>query len=522
MISVIQPIQNLIAAARAEHESRLAPKDEPVISISTRTSRASFVYERMRNAVDYKEEHLIRRTAIERILKRMISSGETKNLGENLAHELIHARYLPNKAIPLKKLGQLEQILEKYFLLLGLAPLPEIISPKSLPGWILNLMASEIDEFLLPPYTMHASINTMYEIMNREIHVEEPIEPAERSKQIYLAVSRTLYHNDDNLKFHLFLLYYPDWRQADAALIREVGENLKIIRQRIEADLIHPFKKKLITMMRKHVVYFSILTEIIAKNPDEVAEALHSDDHFSELVTAAGNAHYRSSRNKLRRSIGRSVIYLLLTKFLIALILEIPFEYWLLQRYDVVPLLINLAFPPSLLTIIALSTRLPDDENTKIITRNILRIIQGQTEVIQIPKTKRQKIVLRILFAVFYSALFGVSFGLMIYLLNWLNFTVVSMFVFLLFLSLVSLFAYRIRRSSQELIVTPPPGGLIRSLWSFMTIPILHAGKWMSGKFAQLNIFIFILDFVIEAPFKSFIKITEYWMNYVNEKKKKI
>lgn len=522
MPSVIQPIQNLITAAMAERNSRITPKDEPVISISTRTSRASFVYERMRNAVDYKEEHLIRRTAIERILRRMIGSGEIKNLGENLVHELIHARYLPNHSLAQKKLVQLEKILEKYFLLLGLTPSPEITDSTSLSGWLLGIMASEIDEFLMPPYVMHSSINAMFEVMNREIHVEEPIEPGERAKQIYLAVSRTLYHNDDNLKYHLFLIYYPNWRNAEAALAREVGENLKTIRDRVEADLAHPFKEKLITVMRKHVVYFTILTEIIAKNPEAAAAAVQSDNHFGELIAEACNAHYRAARGKLRRSITRSVIYLLLTKFLIALILEIPFEYWLLRRYDVVPLAINLVFPPSLLTIIALSTRMPDDENTRIITRNILTIIHGQTEIIQVPKTKRQKIVLQIIFAVFYSILFGVSFGFLIYLLNWLNFTVVSMLVFLLFLTLVSLFAYRIRRASQELIVTPPKHGIIRSLWSFMTIPILHAGKWMSGKFAQLNIFIFILDFVIEAPFKSFIKITEDWMNYVNEKKEEI
>ncbi|MDP1709295.1 MAG: hypothetical protein Q8L21_00200, partial [Candidatus Komeilibacteria bacterium] len=126
------------------------------------------------------------------------------------------------------------------------------------------------------------------------------------------------------------------------------------------------------------------------------------------------------------------------------------------------------------------------------------------------------------LFIIFYSVLFAISFGLLIYALKTLNFTVVSMLVFLLFLSLVSLFAYRIRRTSQELIVLPPKRGIIRAFWGFMTIPILHAGKWMSGKFAQLNIFIFILDFVIEAPFKSFIKITEEWMNFVHEKKDEI
>ncbi|MEK7165167.1 MAG: hypothetical protein AAB779_04430, partial [Patescibacteria group bacterium] len=131
MPDIIQPIQQLIQAALAEQKSKLIPRDEPVISISTRTSRASFVYERMRNAVDYKEEHLVRRTAIERILRRMISNNERKNIAENLTHELIHARYLPNDAIPQRRLVELDKILDKYFWLLGVAPSQEILSSKS-------------------------------------------------------------------------------------------------------------------------------------------------------------------------------------------------------------------------------------------------------------------------------------------------------------------------------------------------------------------------------------------------------
>lgn len=522
MAVITKPIQQLIQAALAEKRSKMVPRDEPLISISTRTSRASFVYERMRNAVDYKEEHLVRRTAIERILRRMISNNERKNLAENLVHELIHARYLPNESIPQKRLNDLEKILDKYFLILGLAPSMEILSNKSTAGWTLSIMASEIDEFLMPPYIMHSSINAMYEIMNKQIHIADPIEPAERAKQIYLAVSRTLYHNDDNLKYHLFLLYYPNWKNADIELTREVGSNLINVRNQIETDLNHPIKEKLNAIIRKQVIYFSILTEIIAQDPTGAQTALQSDSQFTAKITAACNEHYRQARGKLRRSIIRSVIYLLLTKFLLALLLEIPIEMLILNRFAMIPLLINLVFPPSLLIVIALSTRMPDTANTELITRGILKIIHGQNDIIQIAKTKKQSIVWQMLFVIFYSALFALSFGLMVYGLKTLDFTLVSMFVFLLFLSLVSLFAYRIRRASQELIVLPPKGGIIRAFWVFMTIPILHAGKWMSGKFAQLNIFIFILDFVIEAPFKSFIKITEEWMNFVHEKKDEI
>lgn len=521
---IIQPIRQLMAASEAEQAVKIPPKNEPVVSISTRTSRMSFVYERMRNAVDYKEEHLLRRTAISRIIRRLVVSGTDRtSIPEVLVHELIHARYLPNNAIPQKKLVDLEKIFNKYWLLLGIAPEKDINNPKTLAGWTLGIAASEIDEFLLPPFIMHAAINSMYETINKQLHIEDAISENDRKKQIYIACSRALYHNEDNLNYHLFLMYHPEWRGgANLNLIREVTGALPALRRQIEHDLNHWIREKLNTCLRKQVVYFSILTEIITKDPEKARLALENNSDFAEQITTACNEHYRQARRKLGRSIVRSVIYLLLTKFLLALILEIPVEWWLLSHLDPLPLLINLVFPPGLLAVIALSTRMPDNANTKIILRGILNIVRGQTEMIQVAKTKPRRLWLSGLFVILYAALFGISFGLLIWLLRALNFTAISMLVFLLFLSLVSLFAYRIRVRNQELIVTPPKTGLIRSLWAFLTIPILQAGKWLSGKFAQINIFIFILDFVIEAPFKSFVKITEDWMAYVQEKKEEI
>jgi len=50
-------------------------------------------------------------------------------------------------------------------------------------------------------------------------------------------------------------------------------------------------------------------------------------------------------------------------------------------------------------------------------------------------------------------------------------------------------------------------------------VPIISVGKWLSEKFSQVNIFVFILDFIIEAPFKIIIEITEDWAKYVKERK---
>ena len=520
---IIKPIQDLVQAAIEEQHEREINPNEPKIFIPTRVSRASFVYERMRNAVDYKEEHLVRRNAIERILRRMIASGKRENLGERLIEELIHARYLPNNTLPQKKIAQLNAIFDKYFTLIGLAPLKDIGHIESTAGWMLGIMATEIDEALVPPYVMHAAINAMYEVMEKRLHIEDDISPNDRHKQIYLSASRALYKNDnDTLRYHLFLIYYPQWPQASQQLVREIGAQLHEIRATITTDLNHLLREKFTTMLRKNVAYFSIIRDIIVDDPNGSWHDMHLREPFNARIQKRCETAYARGRITLHRSIRRSIIYLIVTKFLVALLLEVPIEYFLLNKLHLIPPVINLAFPPILLAIIALSTKLPDNENTEKIIQGINTIVHGENDILQMPKARGRSIVLQTVFVILYAALFTLSFGILISILQTLSFGIVSILVFLFFLSLVSLFAYRIRLVNQELVVTPPKQGFIRSLWGFTTIPVLHAGKWMSTKFAKINVFIFLLDFVIEAPFKSFVKIVEEWTNYVHEKKEEI
>jgi len=523
MQNITNPIQKLIKASLTQKHSKTLDPNEPKISISTRAGKATFIYERMRNAVDYKEEHLVRRNAIERILKRMISAGHRENISENLIHELIHARYLPNDTILQSKIIELDKIIEKYFTLLGLVPLSDINDKKSLPSWTIGIMATEIDEFLVPPYIMHASINAMYENMDNRLHFEDDLDKIEMSKQIYIASSRVLYKNeDDTIKYHLLLLYYPQWQNADQDIVKKIGSKLIEVRKQIDEDINHPMREKLIAILRKHTAYFSVIRDIIADDPNGAYEDMQIHETFDERIKKICEKNYNASRSSLGRSIRRSIIYLVATKFLFAILLEIPIEYFILHEFDLVPLLINLVFPPTLLAFIALSTKLPGKGNTEIIIQGINNIIYDKREIIQVPKKRKQGFLMGIIFVVLYGALFTISFGLLIYILEVLKFSVIGVLIFLFFLSLVSLFAYRIRIVGQELIVTQPKTGIIRSLWTFFSIPVLHAGKFMSTRFAKINVFIFILDFIIEAPFKSFIKITEEWMSYVHEKKDEI
>jgi hypothetical protein len=53
-------------------------------------------------------------------------------------------------------------------------------------------------------------------------------------------------------------------------------------------------------------------------------------------------------------------------------------------------------------------------------------------------------------------------------------------------------------------------------------MPILSIGKFLSQEIARLNFFIFIFDFLIEAPFKFIFEIIEEWISFVRKRKEEI
>jgi hypothetical protein len=53
-------------------------------------------------------------------------------------------------------------------------------------------------------------------------------------------------------------------------------------------------------------------------------------------------------------------------------------------------------------------------------------------------------------------------------------------------------------------------------------VPILKTGKRFSLELSKINIFNFILDFVIETPFKIILEIVEDWLGFLREKKEEV
>jgi hypothetical protein len=80
----------------------------------------------------------------------------------------------------------------------------------------------------------------------------------------------------------------------------------------------------------------------------------------------------------------------------------------------------------------------------------------------------------------------------------------------------------RIRQVVLELTILDRRENLFLLLLSFFSLPILRVGQWFSKKVPKINLIIFILDFIIEAPFKIFVEAVEEWFSFLKEKREEI
>jgi hypothetical protein len=520
--TLTKPIENLISACNTHaHDDQTVSR----IHVEDIVSRAAFLYEQVRNAVDYREDHLLRRNAVERILKRLLVRGvHSDKVAKPLVLELIRAHYIPNDSLPETKFGEVAFILERYIALWNSAPM-EVQKDIDLFSWMIGVASREVEECLAPAPSMDKLVESMYRSIQPHLKLPAKMDDErERNTQLFIAIHRVLMMSDQpSIRYKLFLMYAPHWAVLTPEDVGTVGWNIASIAQAVERDLKHPISDALSHTIRKESAAFTILHDIIVAKPDKAEEIFTDPAALDEHVRKACQARYKKARLKLSRSAGRSIVFIFFTKILLALGAEVPYEIYLLNHLDPTPLVINILMPPLLLFVIAMTTRVPDKKNTEAILATVKDLVEDgrartPLEVKRLPRPVLTTITLTLV----YLALYGVTFGIIVRGLKFLNFNVVSGALFLLFLSIVSFFGIRIRQSVRRLVVTTRKENVVTFLFDLFTVPIIRAGRWISIKSSSINVFVFVLDFLIEAPFKSLLNVIEEFTSFIREKKEQV
>jgi hypothetical protein len=507
------------------------------IKVSELISRMAFYYEKIRNSVDYKEDHLLRKNAIQRILKRQIviegaisiKELDSRDIAKHLITELIRAGYLPNDVLPETKIDDIGLLISKYLKLRFLSSpyLKEVGSEErgEIAAWLLSVAASDIEEKLGENTSDQVVIDHMYDILTRNVLLpEDSPYLADRDIQIFLAVHRNfLKFDEDMLSYILFKYYNAAWETADDKAIQQAAVDIVSIRRAVLKQLEHPLSAQLNRLASRYTVFFSILIDVISEDPEGVYASFKNDPKaFSRKIKLVCAKRYQAARSKLWRAAIRSIIYIFLTKSVFVLILEVPAIKLFGEEINPVSLAINIAFPALLLFLVVFFTRLPSEANTQKIVEGIEEISfveKERKEPFKLGRGVKRNVSMNFIFGSLYAITFLTSFGFVIWALTKINFNWVSIIIFLFFLAFVSFFSIRIRKGTKELIILPPKENIFSFFGDFFYVPIIVAGKWLSEKFSHVNVFVFVLDFIIEAPFKIFVELTEEWAKYVKERK---
>ncbi len=509
----------------AEPEKRGVLPGEEVITVSKTVSAAAVIYEAARNAVEFRAEHLIRRAAIERILKRRVLTNPSgTGIGEALVRELLWARYLENGTVPKRLANQVQETINKYLVLRQ-----EVLKGKSakernkISDWLLGIASCEIEKKLVPAPHREALTSFVYQVLQRRISL--PLEKDKKTHdiQVYIATQRGFALSDEPIiRFHLFSSFFPEWIDLKSDEALKISPRFAQTFQEIEKQLNYPLKDQLRRFVIKEVAPFNVIRDLAEENPQEFGRVISDPKALEERCQKILTKRYQETGARLRRAAIRSIIYIFLTKMLLALLLEFPFDLFL-GKPNYLALTINSLFPPALMFLVTASIRLPGEENTKKVIEKIKEYVYLEQPVkttIEIVPPARGKI-LGSSFMAIYFLTYLLIFGGIIILLNKAHFNILSQAIFLFFLSLVSFFGYRVRLLTKTYEITEKEW-VLTPIVDFLFLPILRLGQWLSRELAQINILIFIFDFVIEAPFKAFFDVIEQWIHFIQAKREEI
>ncbi|MCX7881332.1 MAG: hypothetical protein N2482_02345 [Patescibacteria group bacterium] len=506
------------------------PDDFSKIIVSQTVSFFAFLYEKIRNAVEFREDHQIRRAAIERILKRRLTiNPEAKGEGENLLRELLWARYFDFEELGKADIDAVQKILDQWLflknhLIIG-RPLAE---QEYLYQFILDLITCEIEETLSPETSQKNAYFTffIYQVLKNKIKLEGVND--EKKDAYFLAVLEKSFRRSDKSyqRYHLFITFYKPIAHFSTNELKNLSPKLPTIFQKIDSIINNPYVDSLARFSKKQLPPFIILFTLIKEKFNEIESILTNKEKLWTEVELICRRKYQELRTRIVNLAIRSFIYIFLTKMIFALILEWPLSSYFYGEINLQSILINTIFPPFLMLFIISFFKIPGEKNTINIYKRIVEIVNSdksfETTIAYVRKKAKEKKPLLIFgFTIFYSLTFVITLSLIYEILTLMNFNVISQLIFIFFVSVVTFFSFRIKQivnefslSEKESIFTP--------IIDFFFMPILSLGKFFSSEIAKLNFFIVIFDFIIEAPFKFLFEIIEEWIAFVRKRKEEI
>lgn len=487
---------------------------------------SAVIYEKLRVAVEYQEEHLILKNAIARIVRRKYTLAPSITAGRmfsDLISELAWANYVNPELIVEKDAKHLTAIIEKYLILLKNVKTARF-TRRELNQIVIDWLACELDEILRPDLSQAPIVDYAYSVLVKNLDLGQAhISAEENMIQLKAAIYGSILKPDyAQIQYWFLKNIYPSWTTLTNEHTLTVAHSFDPFYNKLDRAFNHPYRKNYIQFTRKLIPPFILLYSVLKKKKVDLSKIFEKPSLLHDMIMEEYNKKVAEAKNKVWRGTMRALIFILITKISLALIIEIPFDKYFQGSVDLVSLITNISLPPLLMFIAGTFVKSPPKKNYKIISESVISLLtQDRLDIKNYSLLKSQSSTFAV-FNFFYTIFSLFILSAVIWLLIMLNFNFVSIILFFFFVSVVSFFSFRIRNIALELAMKRGREDALTSVFELIMMPFIRIGKFFSDRFTAFNPVILVLDFLIEAPLKTVIRIFNSWLRFFNAKKEEL
>ncbi len=498
------------------------------------------VYEKVRRVIDWKEENLVRRTSIERILKRrliseiseitMLPDLKPKEIAGPVTLEIIRTGYFENGKISEDKITAVAKILDKYIYILKNSPYAKenalaIKVKVHFYNWILEIAACEIEETLDYPYKEDALLNFMTETMTQRIKIipEGALSEEEKYIQTYIAVHKMLFNLDEPvITYHVLKNKYPLFVDNTQIFTEEFTDNIENIWNNIKEELKHPKRGGFQNICEKYDAAFLILSDVLkdVEDNENLEEELAKKENLHKLIEKV----YKKRFSTLKKRLFRSAVYSTLSIFVAGaaslFVFEFPIAKLFYGGFSPWAIVADIMIPTALMFILVGIIRPPAEDNLPKVKEEIEKIVYITEEEItyKMKLNKKVKKVQNFIFGVIYL-LGGVASLFFIYrIFKIARVPLTSLYIDTVNVAIVVFAAMVIRQKSKELTIKERTS-IFEFILDFFSIPLAKMGSWLSSKWKEFNFISVFFSTLVDTPFSTFIELLEGWRDYIKEKR---
>lgn len=526
-------------------------KSSNPIYVDEIASKVAKVYETVRRIIDWKEEHLIRRAAIERILKRrfvskvygisIIPDVNPADAAEPFILELIRSGYFPNGKIDKEKIFEIQGCLEKYLYILNNAVIINDEEAKTKKeqkagvkkkinfyNWVIEVAACEIEEILDAPLREYALMNLMTDSLMQRIKIIPENEISEEDKyiQTYISVHRTLFNLDEPITiFHLLKYRYPEFFSSSEYL-PDFTSRIFDIWAEIEGYLTYKKSSEFYKVAEKYDAAYLLIGDSMNSMEKEV-EIIEKKVSDAGIFIQAVENKYNERLATLKKRLSKLAIFSTLSIFVAGLasllLFEIPIASWVRGYFSPWSIVADLAIPTALMFILVWMIKPPSGNNLESVKEEVLKIVYKveELDIYEVKLKKKVKKVLNFIFALIYIAGGSVSLYGIYWVFKIANVPWTSLYVNTANVAMVVFSAMVIRQRSKELTIVEKEN-IIEFILDFFSIPLAKIGRWISIKWKEYNIVSVFFIALVDFPFSGFVATIENWRNFIKEKRSEL